>query len=341
MRSSSIPHRADEVTIIQFPESKVGVNTRTGTFSFAKRSLSLFLFSRSPPILLRNGDHFFWVDSRVFPIFVPLYTGGVLEKDPAPHLTARQEQAVQQGNVLLKSTSSLVLSWINRPSVRCRQRSDPLPAKRLRIDHPSLASGTGGKSLAICALLKGYSYMGHTSSAMPYPMILPCAEVPDALWINPRVTTAAGHCFLCFIICDKILFVQEVSALKNAVSQKDIDISLLDSCASYLKSALDDSQSACDEARHLISSLSSERDGLASERSIEAHRWKPSSGVCTIVVGDLRHTVMDFPKADFHWFSLVEVQRKIPDDEVLDGFFTWETGPLASLPDAGSSSTEP
>ncbi|GKA78351.1 hypothetical protein Tco_0784888 [Tanacetum coccineum] len=35
------------------------------------------------------------VDSRVFPIFVPLYTGGVLEKDPAPHLTARQEQAVQ------------------------------------------------------------------------------------------------------------------------------------------------------------------------------------------------------------------------------------------------------
>ncbi|GJU72657.1 hypothetical protein Tco_1264062 [Tanacetum coccineum] len=31
----------------------------------------------------------------VFPISVPLYTGGVLEKDPAPHLTARQEQAVQ------------------------------------------------------------------------------------------------------------------------------------------------------------------------------------------------------------------------------------------------------
>ncbi|GKA09569.1 hypothetical protein Tco_0688900 [Tanacetum coccineum] len=35
------------------------------------------------------------VDSRVFPISVPLYTGGVLEKDPAPHLTARQEQVVQ------------------------------------------------------------------------------------------------------------------------------------------------------------------------------------------------------------------------------------------------------
>ncbi|GJR15827.1 hypothetical protein Tco_0798479 [Tanacetum coccineum] len=42
-----------------------------------------------------EADHFFWVDSRAFPISVPLYTGGVLEKDPAPHLTARQDQAVQ------------------------------------------------------------------------------------------------------------------------------------------------------------------------------------------------------------------------------------------------------
>ncbi|GKG03935.1 hypothetical protein Tco_0314322, partial [Tanacetum coccineum] len=47
--------------------------------------------------------------------------------------------------------------------------------------------------------------------------------------------------------------------------QKDTDISLLDSRASYLKSALDDYQAACDEARNLISSLSSKRDGLASE----------------------------------------------------------------------------
>ncbi|GKG39344.1 hypothetical protein Tco_0463489, partial [Tanacetum coccineum] len=40
-----------------------------------------------------------------------------------------------------------------------------------------------------------------------------------------------------------------------------------DTRASYLKYALDDSQAACDEARNLISSLSSERDGLASEVS--------------------------------------------------------------------------
>ncbi|GKB05112.1 hypothetical protein Tco_0833307, partial [Tanacetum coccineum] len=39
---------------------------------------------------------------------------------------------------------------------------------------------------------------------------------------------------------DKSLLSAKVSALKSAVSQKDTDISLLDSRASYLKSALDD-----------------------------------------------------------------------------------------------------
>ncbi|GJR88287.1 hypothetical protein Tco_0212298 [Tanacetum coccineum] len=59
----------------------------------------------------------------------------------------------------------------------------------------------------------------------------------------------------------------EVSTLKSAVSQKETDISLLDSRATYLKSCLDDSQAACTEARNLISALTSERDGLASEVS--------------------------------------------------------------------------
>ncbi|GJS91260.1 hypothetical protein Tco_0773896 [Tanacetum coccineum] len=66
----------------------------------------------------------------------------------------------------------------------------------------------------------------------------------------------------------------EIARLKSLLEEKetesakkDTDISLLDSRASYLKSALDDSQAACGEARSLISSLSSERDGLASEVS--------------------------------------------------------------------------
>ncbi|GJV34313.1 hypothetical protein Tco_1394713, partial [Tanacetum coccineum] len=69
----------------------------------------------------------------------------------------------------------------------------------------------------------------------------------------------------------------EVSALKITIAQKDTDISLLDSRATHLKSALDDSQAACAEAGGLITSLTSERDRLSSEvlynrvAELEAH----------------------------------------------------------------------
>ncbi|GKA87348.1 hypothetical protein Tco_0809112, partial [Tanacetum coccineum] len=67
-----------------------------GLFSFAKRSISTPSCLSKPPDSIKNwANHFFWVDSKVFPISVPLYTGGVLEKDPTPHLTAHQKQAVQ------------------------------------------------------------------------------------------------------------------------------------------------------------------------------------------------------------------------------------------------------
>ncbi|GJW76046.1 hypothetical protein Tco_0137728 [Tanacetum coccineum] len=67
-----------------------------GLLSFSKRSLSACSCLSKPPDSIKNwADHFFWVDSKVFPISVSLYSGGVLEKDSAPHLTARQEQAVQ------------------------------------------------------------------------------------------------------------------------------------------------------------------------------------------------------------------------------------------------------
>ncbi|GJZ11665.1 hypothetical protein Tco_0546424 [Tanacetum coccineum] len=88
-------------TIAQFPAVIVfrAFYTRTfsgGLFSFAKRSTSALSCFPKPPDSIKNwADHFFWVDSCVFPISVSLYTGGVLEKDPAPHLTARQEQTVK------------------------------------------------------------------------------------------------------------------------------------------------------------------------------------------------------------------------------------------------------
>ncbi|GJU51959.1 hypothetical protein Tco_1221514 [Tanacetum coccineum] len=69
------------------------------------------------------------------------------------------------------------------------------------------------------------------------------------------------------LIAEKSFLSAEVSALKSTVSQKDTDISLLDSRATYLKSALDDSQAACTEAKNLLSTLTSERDRLASEVS--------------------------------------------------------------------------
>ncbi|GJU88177.1 hypothetical protein Tco_1300600 [Tanacetum coccineum] len=498
-----------------------------GLFSFAKRSLSAPSCLSKPPDSIKNwADHFFWVDSRVFPISVPLYTGGVLEKDPAPHLTARQEQAVQvlssnkapfrrypeymglldyirtadprkvqavevqkgeeqvtllesikhcfvsldapatvhqasgsgsgagaevsvssaEGNVVeenvLPEGAFLDLTdpecdvTVVEKDVAQKQpekakrkkllkRSDPLPAKRLRIDHPSLASGTGGKSLASLrrTLPEGSLILGSSSSADVHThvtvqssrvadapvytaadivtssrgktLVVPTSDVggssqpetseesadsfyetavlnsEDAKrWYIPRwnitndsllddgfscrtlvdrvappgffstlrnmdydqlfeefnvgaarqiclgseVRSRAEHELelkeklrgkydargvllrekdaeiarlkslvkeketesaevlrlrdqVSVLAADKSLLSAEVSALKSAVSQKDTDISLLDSRASYLKSALDDSQAACGEARNLISSLSSERDGLASEVS--------------------------------------------------------------------------
>ncbi|GJR21356.1 hypothetical protein Tco_0969883 [Tanacetum coccineum] len=100
-------------TITQFSFGKVGVYSRLfdvltvfrafytrtysdGLFSFAKRSTSAPSCFPKPPDSIKNwADHFFWVDSCVFPISVPLYTGGVLEKDSAPHHTARQKQTVK------------------------------------------------------------------------------------------------------------------------------------------------------------------------------------------------------------------------------------------------------
>ncbi|GJS08278.1 hypothetical protein Tco_0365074 [Tanacetum coccineum] len=60
------------------------------------------LFTTAPSCFIKPLDsikswtgHFFWVDSYAFPISVPLYTGGILEKDSAPLLTAHQEETVR------------------------------------------------------------------------------------------------------------------------------------------------------------------------------------------------------------------------------------------------------
>ncbi|GJV57392.1 hypothetical protein Tco_1458397 [Tanacetum coccineum] len=268
----------------------------SSTSGSADGSLAPSCLSKPPDSIKNWADHFFWVDSRVFPISVPLYTGGVLEKDPAPHLTARQEQAVQVlssnkapfrrypecflalvglspyypfgentypafegpdrtdmglldyirtadprkvqavevqkgeeqvtlfdsikhcfvslnapaaahqasgsgsgagAEVSVSSTEGNIIeenvipegAFLNLTDPECDvplaekdvaqkqpekakrkkllKRSDPLPAKRLRIDHPSLASGTGGKSLASLrrSLPEGSLSLGASSPA--------------------------------------------------------------------------------------------------------------------------------------------------------------------------------
>ncbi|GKC42649.1 hypothetical protein Tco_1060371 [Tanacetum coccineum] len=217
------------------------------------------------------------------------------------------------------------------------KRSDPLPAKRLRTDHPSLASGTGGKSLASLrrTLPEGSLILGSSSSAdvrthvtvqssrvadapvytaadivtssRGKTLVLPTSDVGGSS--QPETSEESTDSFYETAIlnsedakrwsrtehelelkeklrvkydargvllgekdaeiarfevrCEK----KETGVREDSSVSKDTDISLLDSRASYLKSALDDSQAACDEARNLISSLSSERDGLASESS--------------------------------------------------------------------------
>ncbi|GJZ74642.1 hypothetical protein Tco_0639107 [Tanacetum coccineum] len=268
-----------------------------GLFSFAKRSLSAPSCLSKPPDSIKNwADHFFWVDSRVFPISVLLYTGGVLEKDPAPHLTARQEQAVQilssnkapfrrypecflalvglspyypfgentypaferpdktdmglldyirtadpqkvqavevqKGEDVASGSGSRAGTEISAPSVegnvveenvipegafldltdpgcdvtvaekdvaqrqpekakrkKLLKRSDPLLAKRLRIYHPSLASRTGGKSLASLrqSLPEGSLSLGASSPAdIPTHVTVSSSCAADA----PVYTTA-------------------------------------------------------------------------------------------------------------------------------------------------------
>ncbi|GJV01427.1 hypothetical protein Tco_1334996 [Tanacetum coccineum] len=271
-----------------------------GLFSFAKRSLSAPSCLSKPPDSIKNwADHFFWVDSRVFPISVPLYTGGVLEKDPAPHLTARQEQAVQvlssnkapfrrypecflalvglspyypfgentypafegpdrtdmglldyirtadprkvqavevqkgEEQVTLFDSIKHCFVSLDAPAAahqasgsgsgagaevsvssakgnvveenpekakrkKLLKRSDPLPAKRLRTYHSSLASGTGGKSLASLrqSLPEGSLTLGASSPAdIPTHVTVPSSRVADVpVFTAADIVTSSRVC---------------------------------------------------------------------------------------------------------------------------------------------------
>ncbi|GJW74781.1 hypothetical protein Tco_0134151 [Tanacetum coccineum] len=82
------------------------------------------------------------------------------------------------------------------------------------------------------------------------------AEAAEVICLRDQVSSLSG---------EKSTLTTEVSALKVTITQKDNDISLLDSHATHLASSLDDAKVACGEAGTKITSLASERDRLASE----------------------------------------------------------------------------
>ncbi|GJT72746.1 hypothetical protein Tco_1032032 [Tanacetum coccineum] len=411
-------------TITHFSEGKVGIYTsaaRVSHFEVLTRVLDL-----SPSV-------------TVF--------GGVLEKDPAPHLTAHQEQTVKlmESNkapfrrypecflCLVGGSSSVAAPEVSAPAEvkpenvvpedtyldltepdadlaatrpeevamtqpgkykrkRLVKQSDTLPAKQLKKDHPSLATGTGGKTLVGLRELMSTSpfvlrpsfqadIQGHVSvqstrtadipvytaaatvtSARENVGVTPTLDIAgssqletlegsdDSFYELPALNAVKAKCWYvprwkitndlllddsfscCTLICleskvrshaehelelkEKLkgrydacgrlleekdleilrlksllakeaeraerveraetaevvrfrnqvsVLAAKVSALKITITQKDTDISLLDSRPTYLKSALDDSQAACAKSGSLITSLTSEMDRLSSK----------------------------------------------------------------------------
>ncbi|GJZ90425.1 hypothetical protein Tco_0662352 [Tanacetum coccineum] len=84
------------------------------------------------------------------------------------------------------------------------------------------------------------------------------AEAAEVIRLRDQVSSLSG---------EKSALTAEVSALNVTITQKDHDMSLLDSRATHLASTLDDAKVACAEARNKITSLASERDRLVSEVS--------------------------------------------------------------------------
>ncbi|GJV01856.1 hypothetical protein Tco_1335425 [Tanacetum coccineum] len=220
------------------------------------------------------------------------------------------------------------------------KRSDPLPAKRLRTDHPSLASGTGGKSLASLrqSLPEGSFTLGVSSPA----------DIPTHVTVFkyiPGLKLRGKYDARGVLLREKDAEIAKLKSLlkeKETESAEDTDTLLsLILVASYLKSALDDSQAACDEARSLISSLSSERDGLASEPWIMYQEGLGAAGhehgiagtpLSAVVAYDPEtaknnyfDAVRALEEADFPLIHLLKSKKDSGMDEVLDCFPTGRT----------------
>ncbi|GJT93783.1 hypothetical protein Tco_1082628 [Tanacetum coccineum] len=344
---------------------------------------------------------------------------------------------------------------------RLIKQSDVLPAKKLRTDHPSLASGTGGKTLAgleqimpagsrllareqsatpsvappsqesesfvdlsAQASLQIRTTVG-SSSTLSAPVDTAAATTTStkaklAADVNPdlagpsqleesegsddsfyelatfdpseakraarqiclgsEVRSRAEHelelkeklnakyaARVFFTIWGKSALTAEVSALKVTITQKDHDISLLDSCATHLESALNDAQVACTEVGTKITlSLGLSAIGKSLRfllcvlvLRISRRKWNsagraaqelynrmadgnsgshPWARLWTLVMQEgigAGHDIWVRPALEDASFPLVDLLKSKKDvrmNEVLDCFLL--DGPLAGLPKA-------
>ncbi|GJV37979.1 ribonuclease H-like domain-containing protein [Tanacetum coccineum] len=200
------------------------------------------------------------------------------------------------------------------------KQSDTLPAKKLRVDHPSLASGTGGKSLASLrrTIPEGSLTLGPSSQAVVHAKVtVQGSHVADApvYTVAAAVTSSRGKMHVASMSdmggssqletsegeASGVLLKEkdvEIARLKSLVKEKETEsaeVSRLRDQVSVLTAEIfilsAEVSHACDEARNLISSLSSERDGLASEK-MEAQQ-EAQAQVLYNRVAELEAHVMD------------------------------------------------
>ncbi|GJX34233.1 hypothetical protein Tco_0245790 [Tanacetum coccineum] len=250
---------------------------------------------------------------------------------------------------------------------RLLKQSDVLPAKKLRVDHPTLVSGTGGKTLA------GLEQIRLVGARLPdreqlafHPVALSSQEsegfLDSSAQTNLRIRNTVERLLeekdleilrlksqlaekeaeaaevirlrnqVSSLFGEKYALTAEVSVLKVAVTQKDHDISLLNSRAACLASTLDDAKVACAEAGDKITSLASERDRLASE-GILGHALGRAIdfGMQDGLEADYEHGAIGRNLSVVDAYN-PESKKDAGMDEVLDCFLL--DGPIAGLPKA-------
>ncbi|GJV28756.1 hypothetical protein Tco_1385204 [Tanacetum coccineum] len=248
---------------------------------------------------------------------------------------------------------------------RLQKQSDVLPAKKLRTDHPALAFGAGCSSaLAVpvgftaadpqlqpgvaCDYLIAMDVNSeHSGPSLSMRKILKLksklakkeAEAAEVIGLHDQVSTLSE---------EKSALTVEVSALRITVTQKDHDISLLNSRATSLASTLDNAK---------VSSLRADFQDFKEGLEVSAHGGTAAQELY-IRVAELIGTVMRArwvmlwgQAVDLVWQGRLRsramsmgLQRRLPFgkllkskkdagmDEVLDCFLL--DGPLVVLPEA-------